>query len=124
MATLRTPSILAVLIAMLAFAAMSEAHTLEASRAAKATKTFAKLFCSAIDEENPGACVASSPSSCQRLSEHRVRCGFLITLNEEDGSRDRCLNLIEWSIRGKSLSLYPHYLGIQSCTQLRPPETP
>lgn len=109
---------------MLALAAMSEAHTLEASRAAKATKTFAKLFCSAVNEENPGACVASSPSSCQRLSEHRVRCGFFITLDEEDGSRDRCLNLIEWSIRGKSLSLYPHYLGLQSCTQLRPPKTP
>lgn len=122
MATLRMPSVLAVLIAMLAFAAMSEAHTLEVSRAAKATKTFAKLFCSAINEETPGACVAPSPSSCQRISEHRVRCGFFVTVNAEDGSRNRCLNLIEWSIRGKSPSLYPHYLGIQSCKQLRPPE--
>jgi hypothetical protein len=123
MATLRTPSILAVLIATLAFAAMSEAHTLEASRAANASKTFAKLLCESINEEKPGTCVASSPSSCQRISEHRVRCGFFITLNEEDGSRDRCLNLIEWSIRGESPSLHPHYLGIRSCTQLRPPET-
>jgi hypothetical protein len=69
-----------------------------------------------------GACVAFRPSSCQRISEHRVRCGFFITLDEEDGSRDRCLNLIEWSIQGESPSLHPHYLGIRSCTQLRPPE--
>jgi hypothetical protein len=123
MATLRMPSILAVLIAMLALVATSEAHTLEVSRAATATKTFAKLFCSAVNEEKPGACVASSPSRCQRISERRVRCGFFITLDEEDGSRDRCLNLIEWSTRGKSPSLYPQYLGIQSCTQLRPPDT-
>jgi hypothetical protein len=123
MATLRMPSILAVLIAMLVLVATSGAHTLEASRAAKATKTFAKLFCSAINEENPGACAASRPSSCQRISEHRVRCGFFITLDEEDGSRDRCLNLIEWSIQGESPGLHPHYLGIRSCTQLRPPET-
>jgi hypothetical protein len=124
MATFRTPSILAVLIATLAFAAVSEAHTLEASRAAKANKTFAKLLCDSFNEEKPGTCVASRPSSCQRISDHRVRCGFFLSLNEEDGSRVRCLNLIEWSIRGESPSLHPHYLGIRTCTQLKPPETP
>lgn len=123
MASLRTPSILAVLIVMLALVATSEAHTLEVSRAATATKTFAKLFCSAINEETPGACAASSPSTCQRLSQHRVRCGFFVTVNAEDGSRSRCLSLVEWSIRGESPRLYPHYLGVQSCTQLRPPAT-
>ncbi len=124
MAALRTPSILTVLIATLAFAAVSEAHTLEASRAANASKTFAKLLCASVNEETPGTCVASRPSSCQRISDHRVRCGFFLTLDAEDGSRNRCLNLIEWSIRGESPSLHPHYLGIRSCAQLRPPETP
>lgn len=124
MKSLWKPVALAVLVATLGLAATSAAHTLELSRAAKATKTFSKLICEGINEEDPGVCVASQASSCHRLTDHLVRCGFLLTLNVEDGSQDRCLHLIEWSIRGHSSSLHPHYVGLRSCEVLRPPKEP
>lgn len=121
MTTFWKPAALVALVATLALATTSAAHTLEVSRAAKANKTFAKLLCASLNEESPGTCVASSPGSCHQISDHRVRCEFSLTLNEEDGSQDRCVNLLEWSIRGQSSRLYPHYLGIRTCTVLKPP---
>jgi len=108
------------LAAVLTFTAVSEAHTLKMSRVTKANKTFAKLLCNAIKSED-GSCVASKPGRCHRISEHRARCAFFLTLDLEDGSRDRCLSLIDWYIRGKNLGLHPNYLGIRSCAELKPP---
>ncbi len=114
----------AVLAAGLVLAAPSIAHTLKISRAASANKTFAKLLCNAVTEEGDegSACATSRPGGCHRLSEHRVRCDFFLTLDFEDGSRARCLNVIDWSIRGRSASLHPNYRGIRSCLTLRPPK--
>jgi len=123
MASRWRPALFLALIAVLVLPATSEAHTLKVSRAAKADRSFAKILCAALNEEEPGSCVAYRPGPCRQLGQHRVRCEFFLTLDFEDGSRGRCLNLVDWSIRGRSGRLHPRYLGIRSCVVLRPPET-
>jgi len=109
------------LLAALLMTGSALAHTLEAPRASKANKTFAKALCAASDE--PGErCVSSSGGPCGRISEHRVRCSIFITIEAEDKSRGRCLALMEWSIRNKSPALRPTFLGIRSCSEVRPPQ--
>jgi hypothetical protein len=96
------------------------AHELEASRANKANKSFAKSFCSGSDE----SCISAAAGPCQRISDHRVRCLLYTTLEAEDKSRGRCTNVMEWYIRGKSPLLLPRFVGIRSCQQVRPPQPP
>jgi hypothetical protein len=119
MASLWKLAMVSALIGLLAFAATADAHTLKVPRAASANKTFAKLVCGAVEDE--ATCEASQPGGCHRLSKHRVRCIFFTTLKLEDGSRSRCESLIDWSIRGTSPSLHPHFLGTRTCTELTPP---
>ena len=111
------------LVAALFMAGSAVAHTLEVSRASKANKTFAKALCAATDD--PGErCVSYSTGPCSRISEHRVRCSIFITIEAEDKSQGRCLALMEWSIRNKSPALLATFLGIRSCSQVRPPQPP
>jgi len=109
------------LLLALLMAGSALAHTLEVPRASKANKTFAKALCAATDE--PGErCVSSSVGPCSRISEHRVRCSIFITIEADDKSQGRCLALMEWSIRNKSPALRPTFLGIRSCSEVRPPQ--
>jgi len=121
---LKSSAKLAVLFALLAslcLAGVADAHTLKISRAAKANRTFAKLVCS--DTSDPeGVCVASRPGGCKRVSQHRVRCVFFLTVEAEDGSQGRCRGLIEWLVRNRSNALRPNFLGFKTCVQVRAPQ--
>lgn len=120
MASVWRSALLAALLA-LALAATAQAHTLKVPRTAKANRTFAKLVCGAANEGGEATCLASRPGACRRLSRHRVRCSFFLTLEFEDGARNRCRSMIDWTVRRNSPRLRPNYLGVRSCTQLRPP---
>jgi hypothetical protein len=108
------------LIGLLASAATSEAHTLKASRAAKADKPYAKGLCAAINEKGGGReggyCAAFRPGSCHRRSSHAVRCSIFLTLEFEDGSQGRCRDLVEWYVRRGSPRLHRRYLGPRECS--------
>lgn len=120
------PTLFLALIAVLALAATSGAHTLKVPRAAKATKPYAKGLCAAINEKgggrDGGSCVAFRPGKCHRRSSHRVRCSIFLTLEFENGSRGSCRDLVEWYVRGRNPRLHRRYLGPQSCSGF-PPET-
>jgi hypothetical protein len=120
MASVWKSALLAALLAALALAPAADAHTLKVQRAANANKTFAKLVCQGVEGE--ATCLAQRPGSCKRLSQHRVRCSFYTTLELEDGSRSRCLSLVDWYVRGRSLRLQVNYLGVRSCSELKPPD--
>lgn len=121
MASLRKLAALSGLLAALFMAGSAVAHTLEVPRASKANKTFAKALCAATDDPAE-RCVSSSAGPCSRISEHRVRCSIFITIEAADKSQGRCLALMEWSIRNKSPALRPTFLGIRSCSEVRPPQ--
>jgi hypothetical protein len=117
-------AVLSMLVAGSVMAASAAAHQLEVQRASKANRAFAKSLCAATNEEPEARCVSSSPGKCNRISAHRVRCAVYITLEADDKSQGRCLTLIEWFIRGKSPALQANFLGVRSCQQVKPPETP
>lgn len=112
------------LLIVLAFAGTAEAHYLEMPRAIEANKTFAKVLCGP-SEDPEVVCVKSAPGPCNRVSAHRVRCTIDLTVeSKEDGSQVRCRNLMEWSVRNKSLALRPNFLGVRSCKQVKAPVAP
>lgn len=124
MSRLPKSAALSTLFLVLAFTATADAHYLEMPRAVAANKTFAKALCGPSGDPKV-VCVKSTPRSCSRVSEHRVRCSIDVTLEStEDGSQVRCQNSMEWSIRNNSPALRPHFLGVRSCTQVKAPVTP
>jgi hypothetical protein len=99
------------------------AHTLKASRAAKANKTFARILCSASNDAET-SCVDSKSGGCKRISDHRMRCALYITLeSKKDKSQVRCRALMEWVLDNDDGGITPDFLGIKSCVQVRPPES-
>ena len=110
------------LLAVLSLGGIAEAHTLKASRAAKANKTFAGLLCKSSNDAET-TCVESKSGGCQRISDHRVRCALYITLeSKKDKSQVRCRGLIEWVLH-RNGGITPDFLGIKSCVQVKPPES-
>jgi len=99
------------------------AHTLKASRAAKANKTFARILCNSSNDAET-SCVDSKSGGCKRISDHRMRCSLYITLeSKKDKSQVRCRALMEWVLHNDDGGISPDFLGIKSCVQVRPPET-
>jgi signal peptidase I len=121
-APLRKLAALSILLGALGLvpAAPAEAHTLKLPRVVKANKTFAKLVCGAVNDSK-AICLKAKPGPCHRITEHRARCSFEITVQREDGSRGRCQNLIEWSIPTGSTRLHAKSLGVK-CMQVKAPE--
>jgi hypothetical protein len=111
------------LLAMFSLVAVAGADTLKISRAAQANKTFTHLLCKASNDKET-TCATSRPGGCHRISEPRVRCSLLLTLESiKDKALVRCRALTDWVLH-KDGGLSPDFLGIQSCDELRAPEPP